>query len=175
VVQVREAVADDALGVAQVHIRSWQAGYRGLISQSYLDALRPEDRAGRYAFGRMTFDGPFTLVAVDGTAICGHVTTGKSRDADAQGAGEIWAIYVDPSLWGTGVGRSLMAAAGDQLRRSGYGEASLWVLAGNARARRFYELVGWQLDGAERTDIIGGVPVREVRYRRQFESTELAE
>jgi GNAT superfamily N-acetyltransferase len=172
VVYVREAVADDALAVAQVHVRSWQAGYRGLIAQNYLDALRPEDRASRYTFGRVTFDGPRTLVAVDGAAICGHVTTGKSRDTDLQAGGEIWAIYVDPPRWGTGVGRSLMAAGSDQLRLTGYSRASLWVLAGNARARRFYELVGWQLDGAERIDVIGGVPLRAVRYRRQFESTD---
>jgi ribosomal protein S18 acetylase RimI-like enzyme len=170
-VRVREAVADDALAVAQVHVRSWQAGYRGLISQNYLDALCPEDRASRYTFDRMTLTGPFTLVAVDDDAICGLVTTGKSRDTDLQEAGEIWAIYVDPARWGTGVGRSLMAAATNKLRCTGYGEASLWVLAGNTRARRFYELVGWQLDEADRTDVIGNTPVYEVRYRRQFGST----
>jgi ribosomal protein S18 acetylase RimI-like enzyme len=171
-VQVREAIPDDALAVAQMHVRSWQAGYRGLISQDYLDALRPEDRASRYAFGRMSLDGPFTLVAVDGAAICGQITTGKSRDTDALDAGEVWAIYVDPARWGVGVGRALMAAGSDQLRRAGYREALLWTLANNARARRFYERVGWQLDGAKRIDVIGDVAVDEVRYRRPLAAAQ---
>jgi RimJ/RimL family protein N-acetyltransferase len=36
------------------------------------------------------------------------------------------------------------------LRESGATRASLWCLADNARARRFYERRGWTLDGGER-------------------------
>jgi GNAT superfamily N-acetyltransferase len=156
------------LAVAEVHVRAWQVGYRGLIAEDYLEALRPEERASRYTFDHMDPDGPFTLVAVDGDAICGLVTTGSSRDDDLRDAGEIWAIYVDPPRWGAGVGRSLMAAALRDLSRARYIEGALWVLDGNCRARRFYELHGWQCDGTERTDVIGGTPMREVRYRRSL-------
>ncbi|BBY66738.1 N-acetyltransferase [Mycolicibacterium helvum] len=154
------------MGVAQAHVRSWQVGYRGLISQGYLDALRPEDRAQGYGFDQMKREGPFTQVAVDGDTICGHVTTGLSRDDDRQGDGEIWAIYVDPARWGTGVGRHLMAAGCEHLRRQGLGAACLWVLSGNARARRFYESLGWRWQGTQRTDNIGDDVVYEVRYER---------
>lgn len=167
-IQVRQAVGDDAMAVAQAHVRAWQVGYRGLIAQDHLDALRPADRASRYDFDRMDPDGPFTVVAVDGSVVCGHVTTGCCRDDDLPGAGEVWAIYVDPPRWGTGVGRALLAAGSEQLHRRGHEVAALWVLSGNARARRFYELAGWQCDGAERTDAIGGHPVHEVRYRRSI-------
>jgi GNAT superfamily N-acetyltransferase len=122
VVDVQKACADDRLAVAEAHVRAWQVGYRGLIAQDYLEALRPEERASRYTFDHMNPNGPFTLVAVDGDAICGLVTTGKSRDDDSRDAGEVWAIYVDPRRWGAGVGRSLMAAAVSQLRRARYSE-----------------------------------------------------
>ena len=59
--QLREAQIGDELAVAEVHVRSWQVGYRGLIADDYLDGLRPEDRAGRYTFG---VDDPLTIVAV---------------------------------------------------------------------------------------------------------------
>ena len=95
-IRVREAVAEDAIAVAQVHVRSWQVGYRGLLPAEFLDALRPEDRASRYGFDQMNPDGPFTQVAVDGDLICGLVTTGRCRDDELQGNGEVWAIYVDP-------------------------------------------------------------------------------
>lgn len=154
------------MDVAQAHVRSWQVGYRGLISQNYLDALRPQDRARRYGFDRMPLEGPFTQVAVDGDTICGHVTTGLSRDEDLPGHGEIWAIYVDPVRWGTGIGRQLLAAGCGQLRRQGLGAACLWVLAGNDRARRLYESAGWRWHGTQRTDTIGDDVVHEVRYER---------
>jgi hypothetical protein len=40
------------------------------------------------------------------------------------------------------------------------------VLAGNVRARRFYEAGGWRTDGTERADRVFGVAVIEARYRK---------
>lgn len=164
-VQIRAATAEDALGVAEAHVRSWQVGYRGLLPQEYLDGLDPADRAGRYDFGEMPPNGPFTMVAIDGAAICGHVTTGLSRDAELPNTGEVWALYVDPARWGGGIGRVLMTAACARLRDQGLTRASLWVIAGNSRARRFYEAGGWTVDGATRTDTVGATVIEEVRYR----------
>ncbi|WP_421843606.1 GNAT family N-acetyltransferase [Mycobacterium sp.] len=160
---MREAVVDDAMAVAQVHVRSWQQSYRGLIDQDYLDALRPEDSASRYGFGDP--HGPRTMVAVDSETVCGHVTIGQARDADVADTGEVWSLYVDPSRWGAGIGRILIDAGCGHLRQAGYRHASLWVLSENMRARRFYELAGWWPDGHDRIDIIGGGSVRQVRYR----------
>jgi ribosomal protein S18 acetylase RimI-like enzyme len=145
-------------------------GYRGLIPQDYLDALRPEDRASRYGFEQMNPSGPFTHVAVDGDRICGHVTTGRSREVDLPDAGEIWALYVDPHRWGDGIGRQLLGAGCQHLVGQGHDLAVLWVLSDNLRARRFYELAGWRLDGRHRTDAIGDHPVHEVRYQRALGS-----
>jgi GNAT superfamily N-acetyltransferase len=164
-IEVRPAVAEDALGAARVHVRSWQSAYRGLIDQDYLDGLEPELWARRYSFGHMGL-APSTLVAVDGATICGLVTTGLCRDEDLPNFGELLAIYVDPEHVGTGVGRLLIAAARERLRRVGVTSAALWVLDGNARARRFYERDGWNCDGARRTETFGNASVNEVRYRR---------
>ncbi len=75
-------------------------------------------------------------------------------------------MYVDPQRWGIGIGRLLMAAARDRLYQDGAREALLWVLAENNRARRFYQLDGWNCDGFRRTEVIGGVTAEELRYRR---------
>jgi GNAT superfamily N-acetyltransferase len=164
-IEVRPAVAEDAMDAAGVHVRSWQSAYRGLIDQDYLDRLTPEARASRYTFGRVGLQQPYTLVAV-GATICGLATTGLCRDSDLANFGELLAIYVDPEHLGTGVGRLLMAAARERLRRVGVTSAALWVLDGNVRARRFYERDGWSCDGARRTETYGNAPVDEVRYRR---------
>jgi ribosomal protein S18 acetylase RimI-like enzyme len=167
-VHVRRAVPGDAMAVARIHVSSWQSGYRGLLPQDYLDALRPEDRASRYTFDSLNPDGPFTLVAVDGDVVTGLVTVGRLRDDDVPDAGEIWAIYVDPARWGQGVGQTLMSEGITRLRRSGHAVAALWVLSANARARRFYESGGWERDGSQRVDSVGGGSVHEVRYRRSI-------
>jgi len=163
---VRAAVAADAYDVARVHVRSWQSAYRGLIAQEYLDGLEPETWAGRYTFGRMGIGLPSTLVAVNGSTICGLATTGLCRDVDLSNFGELVAIYVDPAYVRTGVGRLLIAAARERLRGLGVRQAALWVLDGNARARRFYERDGWRFDGTRRTRTYGNTSVEEVRYRR---------
>ena len=162
---VRRAVPADAHDVARVHIRSWQWAYQGLLAEDYLDSLEPETWATRYGFGRMGVALPSTQVAVDGSTVCGLVTTGLCRDEDLSNFGELMAIYVDPAYLRSGVGRLLMDAARDRLCGVGVTAAALWVLDGNARARRFYERDGWHCDGTHRTSTYGGVPVDEVRYR----------
>ena len=61
-----------------------------------------------------------------------------------------------------------MAASLSHLTAGGFTSAILWVLATNDRARRFYEAGGWEREGAERTELIGGARVAEVRYRREL-------
>ena len=152
--QLRRAQVGDEHAVAEVHVRSWQVGYRGLIADDYLDDLRPEDRAGRYTFG---VDDPLTIVAVT-DRIRGFVSVSPS-------AGELGALYVDPQAWGTGLGRSLIIEAERRLAER-HTVATLWVLTGNVRARRFYEAGGWRPDGTERSDRVFGAMVDEVGYRK---------
>lgn len=144
---VRDATSQDAAEVAGVHVRSWQAAYRGLFPDDYLDTLRAGDRMAHYTFGGGRPDRPATIVAVAGDTICGFATMGPSQDEDAADAGELYAIYLDPQAWGRGIGRSLIAEARVRLSRQGFAEAILWVLAGNEQAQRFYHADGWQPTG----------------------------
>jgi ribosomal protein S18 acetylase RimI-like enzyme len=81
------------------------------------------------------------------------------------GTGELYAINVDPDVWGAGAGPALMDHVQRGLAGMGYVRAVLWVLPGNLRARRFYEKHGWQAEGVERTVDVLGVTVPEMRYR----------
>ncbi len=163
---IRDARPDDAADVADVHVRSWQAAYRGLLPDDYLDGLDPQDRMARYTFGATDPGAPGTVVAVLDGLIRGFATTGASRDADTSGVGELLALYVAPEAWGTGVGRLLMAEARTRLSRRGFTEAVLWVLVGNERAERFYRIDGWLPEGRRRHEEVWGVSVDEVRFRR---------
>jgi ribosomal protein S18 acetylase RimI-like enzyme len=161
---LRTAQPADAAAVAAVHVRSWQVAYRGLLPDEYLDALRPEDRAQRYTFAEHGPQEPETIVAVERGTVRGFATIGSSRDDDRPGAGQVLALYVDPAWWSRGIGRALIQEARARLGLQGFGEASLWVLAGNERADRFYRLDGWAPDGSRRLDAVWGLTVDEIRY-----------
>ena len=163
---LRHAVPGDKTAVAAVHVRSWQVAYRGLLPEQYLDGLRPEERAARYTFADPGPGRPLTVVAVEQGVICGFATFGPSRDLDRQNAGEIYAIYVEPASWGTGIGRELMGDARGRLGQQGLEDGHLWVLVGNERAERFYRIDGWRSDGSRRTEEVHGIEVDEVRYTR---------
>jgi ribosomal protein S18 acetylase RimI-like enzyme len=171
---IRAATAADADAIALVHVRSWQGAYQGLMPQEHLDQLDVAQRAQRWSRGLTSAD-PFrdaTLVTVTGEQVIGFASVGAARDPDADpgDTGEVYAIYLLPEAWGQGLGRDLMTAALARLADLGYQVATLWVLEGNARARRFYEAAGFTTDGAEQTDDTRGFPVPEVRYRRTLES-----
>jgi GNAT superfamily N-acetyltransferase len=162
--QVRLARSADALAVETIRVRGWQAAYRHILPAAELDALRID--ATRW---HERFDSPpagwTTFVAELDSAVVGFAASGPSRDE--QGLGELYAIYVEPSAWSQGTGRALIARAEEQLAQT-YSVAALWVLTANARARRFYDRAGWQLDGAVKTQDRWGVEAEELRYRKQL-------
>jgi GNAT superfamily N-acetyltransferase len=176
-VTVRPAGVDDAEGITRVHIRGWQWGYAGLMPAPYLAALdqtearRAEQR--REHLANLT-ERSAVFVAVRAAEVIGFANVGRYRDKQdgddlADGAGEVYAIYVTAEVAGSGVGRAMMDAAVAWAHGGGLDPVRLWVLEGNARARAFYERYGFRLDGGRSTYTIeqpGELPVdlAEVRY-----------
>jgi ribosomal protein S18 acetylase RimI-like enzyme len=165
--RIREAEPKDARAIAEVHVGSWRAAYRGQLTDEYLDDLRVEDRLDQ---NRRTLEEPRagwrTWVAEEDGRVTGFAVTGPSEDADAQDkTGEVYAIYLDPEQVGTGLGRALFEHAVGDLRERGFTEATLWVLETNERARRFYEVAGWKPDGTETSERVDCEMRPTVRYR----------
>jgi len=166
-VEIRRARPADAPAIAEVHVRSWQGAYPGLIPQDYLDALRPEDRVGWWRDALATTPWPVVLVAEEDGAVIGFASVSPTRDADDDSStvGELQTIYLHPDAFGRGKGASLLHAALEVLRTAGFTEATLWALETNTRARRFYERHGFVNDGVtKRHDWIAFVAT-DVRYR----------
>lgn len=140
--RIREATEADSAAVAAVHEASARTAYRDIFGDHPFRAPDWEEILGSAA----------VLVAEEDEAIVGFAVL---RPA------EIDALYVSPTHWGRGVGSLLLADATQRL--SDYDELTLWVLAKNASARRFYERHGWSPDGGEKDSHYGEL---ELRYRR---------
>lgn len=169
-VRIREGEPRDALAIAEIHVRSWQAAYRGQLTDDYLDGLKVEDRLELH---RRALEQPppeyRMWVAEDGGRVVGFAVTGRSEDADAdERTGELYAIYLEPDRVGTGLGRTLFEHAIDDLRERGYGVITLWVLETNEQARRFYESAGWAPDGTNTSERVDCEMRPTVRYRTEL-------
>jgi len=169
---LRDATPHDAARIAEIHVRTWQVAYRGQLPDEFLDAI-VASFAQRIELRRAALERPSsprerTRVAERAGRIVGFAVLGPCRDDDGRQRGEVYAIYVEPESWGTGAGRALFFDASSGLRSFGYREATLWVLASNLRARRFYERAGWKHDGATRVEHRGSAQLHEVRYRSRL-------
>lgn len=158
---LRPAVAADLDAVTRVFLACWHNSYVGLLPPDVRDLYTP-DTAGEL-WRRVPLD--HLLVAeVAGRGVLGMVRFGA--DPDDPGRGHVYSLYVDPDSQGLGLGRTLLAAAGETLGARGYAQATLWVFADNTVARAFYTRLGWQPDGATRTEAAYRLP--EIRLRRRL-------
>ena len=158
-VTIRVATDRDIAAIQHVAGVTWRATYAGHIPDADIDHFLSSaysDRNIAAAIGRLA-DG-YVIAERDGGVI-GYAMAGLNRDGDA----ELFAIYVLPDQHGSGVGFALWEAARASLASRGQLRMCWWVLAANARARRFYERQGSILT-EEREFQVGGTTIREARY-----------
>ena len=117
---IRPAEFDDSARLGRVHVETWRATYRGLLSDDYLDALsdirqaafwsRVLDDADRAAGAHVAED--------EDAGVVGFSDCGPERGG-APGWGEIMAIYILPEWQRQGLGRRLVGASGAHLAARG--------------------------------------------------------
>ena len=165
---VRPALARDAKAIAEVHVATWQAAYKDLMPDDYLNTMTVAKRQA-YWQDAIEYSEPQVLVATDGDQLVGFVGFDRSRDPKTRSTvGEIWAIYVAPEHWGKGVGLQLWDGARDGLKDEGCTQVTMWVLLGNARALQFAEhAAGFKREMPSlKTVDFGSVKLEEIRLKR---------
>jgi len=144
---IRRASVDDADAVAEVHVASWRAAYRGIVAQEVLDGLSVAERANAYRGHLADPSAELGLfVCEDEGRVVAFATCGPAGDDEPAHVAALYALYADPAAWDTGAGRALMSAVLSELRGRGYRELVVIVLDDNGRARRFYERAGFALE-----------------------------
>jgi GNAT superfamily N-acetyltransferase len=126
-----------------------------------------EDEAG-WMFERLGHPDVWCRVAEADGEHAGHVAfmpaTLAHSPSDEPGLAHFWMLFVRESHWGTGLARELHGEAVREAAAHGYSSMRLFVVAGQTRARRFYEREGWTAAGDPLDDNDFGLPI--VEYRR---------
>jgi len=164
---LRLATPDDARSIAKLHAASWRTAYRGMYSDEYLDGPADKDRRKvwkkRFA---APADNQYVLLALEGDKLLGFVCAFGDQH-------ERWGTLVDNlhvrlDQQGQGLGRRLLAASA-LWSRTNYPDAlfHLFVLDGNAKARRFYGHLGGEPVESRTIEPPGGGSILSWRYAWQ--------
>ena len=154
-IAIRPARAEDAGEVAEIWRLGWHDAHDSLVPQELVDVRTSESFHTRAA-ERV----PDTTIATVDGAVAGFIMVVDD---------EVEQVYVSAAHRGTGVAQALIAEGERQVKANGHDKTWLAVVAGNARARSFYERVGWVDEGvfdyeARAGDLTIAVPCR--RYTK---------
>ena len=159
---IRPAHEGDLPAISEIHVRSWQSAYVGIVPDQILQAkdVPAHETMWRGMLGRYPGN---LLVAVDERAsVLGfsYVAAVTDQPDDLPYDGRVYALHVGPHLKRQGIGSQLFDAAIDRLRDLRCGSIIVWTFKELAPSRRFYEQHG-------------GVVVKS--KFGEFEGTNLAE
>ena len=166
-IHIRQASPEDSAAIANVHVSSWLAAYDKIVPASVLDAQSVEKQEAfwRKALNRRC-DNVFVAIAPSNEVV-GWVSFGPSRKNTA--TGEIYAIYVRPDHFRSGIGSSLWEIAYPRLQTAGFSSVIALVITNNHAARKFYDSIGFTLvPDSESTFIWEGERIADVCYKYHF-------
>lgn len=162
-VTIRNALAADAWAIAELHVRSWQTAYSGIMPADFLARLSVASKSEWWRQYLSTESGRL-VVAMKAASMAGFISVGPSRDPDGASKFEVYALHVAPNDRSAGIGRLLVSAA--EAGAPAGAELTLWVLAQNERAQRFYRRTGFLPDGARKQIVVGGTELTELRFAK---------
>jgi GNAT superfamily N-acetyltransferase len=143
---IRRALPGDARAIAEVRVDAWRSTYRGMIPDSYLDAMKVEDSEALWQ--RVLAAAPNTtsvFVAVGDEGVIAFAAGMMLAEPRFGLDAELTAIYVQPRHQRTGIGRRLVREVVAAQRAVGATGVLTWVIAQNRGARKFYEGLGAEL------------------------------
>ncbi len=137
--ELKVAEYSDYEAIAQLHIRSWQTYYQGILDSQYLeDEIQNERRA---IWQTRLIHPPFNqhiIIAKDQERLCGFICVFGHHDFVL--GSMIDALHVDPNYQHRGIATSLLLGASQWLAQY-FGDTGIYleVLTKNHQAVAFYE------------------------------------
>lgn len=145
--KLRPAVAEDAAGIAKVRVDSWRATYRGMIPDGYLDAMRVDESAMLWNRVLTVPEAvrPVVYVLEADGEIVGFASGMRLSEPKLGFDAELTGIYLASSMQRQGWGQCLVRFVVADCIARGASSMLVWVIAGNAGARKFYEKLNAEL------------------------------
>ncbi|WP_374348214.1 N-acetyltransferase family protein [Chitinimonas sp.] len=161
---IRAARPEDAEHIGRIRVAAWQAAYRGVMPDTYLDGLDPTANLDGLRLRLAAPDAAFRVLMGECDGVPqGFLISGTPRFVCDAGSVELYALNLAPAAWGRGLAQAMIAESLEQARRDGAQRMGLWCIASNQRALRCYDRAGFALGGQRRTsDDLTGLPITEV-------------
>jgi len=160
---IRLATSNDALDMAEVHMRSWEAAYKNIIPTEFI----LEKNAGRPALWETILakeNNTQYIIEKNGKTV-GMLGAGISRDDDVDDdTYELMGIYLLPEYFRQGIGTQAVEFAFTKARSLDMKVMIVWLLEENVNAKRFYEKHGFTVDGITREENFGKI-LNSIRMR----------
>jgi len=148
--------------VAEIHVFGWRSAFLGIVSDEVLFGRMSVLRSvKRFESSLDSGDYGENYVFDDGL-IKAFMVVSPCRDEDKPDAFELGAIYVEPLMKQQGIGSALVKFCKKIAVQRGYREICLWTLEENHASRRFYEKMGFTLDGTRK--FLENIQAMAVRY-----------
>ncbi|MDP6953646.1 MAG: GNAT family N-acetyltransferase [Alphaproteobacteria bacterium] len=142
-ITLRDAVAQDAPAIANVHVQSWRATYRGIMDDAYLDGPVEDERARVWAERMGAAEPPLVVVAEKAGEMVGFACAFPAEDA--KWGTRIDNLHVRPGHQRQGIATRMMRSLAKRIATvEPELPVFLWVYDVNAVARAAYRALGGQ-------------------------------
>lgn len=161
---IREANTNDLDAIVNVHIKSWQQSYQGILPKEYLDNISLKERTNLWGelLSKSSNDSEHFVVLVD-KQLVGFCSVGKCRTTSDVIVGEVFAIYILDKYKRKGIGSLLFNRAKKFLFENNLVPYVIWVLQDNIPACEFYKKNGG-IAKLSKVDDLGGNSYHELGF-----------
>lgn len=157
-ITVRELAADEWEIFKTLRLRALQEDPEAFVA-SYEEESQHSDEEWQERMSHATRIG-----AQQGSEWVALASVGDEDTRDDDELGEVYGIWVTPSLRGEGVARRLMEHAELVGRNAGYSHLAYWVNTDNGRAVAFASSIGYRPTEGRRDVVVEGQPEVEAAF-----------
>ena len=164
---IRKMEYKDIESVANIKVSSWRLSYKGIIDDEYLDNmdinLYIEKRKEDYNKSL------YYVADLDGKVVGFCRYDDRLRQFNKQNiGGEIYALYVEPTMKRMGIGKALVNKVEEEFREKGIKTYIIWCLKDNEPSKAFYKKMGG-IEIGEKDIEIGGKNYKETGFLYNME------
>ena len=165
---IRLAIPADALDMAEVYMRSWEAAYKDIVPADYISEKNKRSFAQMEHLLNDEKFSPFQYVMLLDGVIVGIMTVASSRDEDTDDSFyELHGIYLHPDYYRKGIGTQAMEFACNIAHSLDKITMILWVFEDNINSVKFYEKCGFAADGKTKI-LYCGKELTAIRMRKNL-------